>query len=221
MLGDVLYRTKGDLSGAEAAYAQSVGLNKWDSESVASLCLVRAAKGEVDLAIATGEQSLKENPRQPDLQRLVGDLYQQEGKWQKAQDAYQNVLSQNALDPFASNGLARVILRTGGNYDSALSLAQTAQRSLPESPFVFDTMGWIYYKKGVYPLAISNLQQALKISEKKRIADNPDIHYHLGLAYAKAGQPALARQHFEHVLKMYPNYPEAAEIRNELPQLKS
>ena len=46
--------------------------------------------------------------------------------------------------------------------------------------------------------------------------ENPDIDYHLGWAYEKTNRPALARQHFERVLKDNPNYPAAAEIKKEL-----
>ena len=51
--------------------------------------------------------------------------------------------------------------------------------------------------------------------------DNPDIDYHLGWAYEKTQQPVLARQHFEHVLKINPDYPAASEIKMELTHLKS
>jgi tetratricopeptide (TPR) repeat protein len=113
------------------------------------------------------------------------------------------------------------MLHTGESLDVALSLAQAARRGLPDSPAIVDTMGWIYYQKGVYPLAISNLQEALTLQEKNKLADNPDIHYHLGMAYEKSSQPAMARQQFEQVLKINPNYRDAAQIKSELTHLKS
>jgi tetratricopeptide (TPR) repeat protein len=113
------------------------------------------------------------------------------------------------------------MLQTGENLDVALALAQKARAGLPNSPGVADTIGWIYYRKGVYPLAITFLKEALDQQEKDKLPDNPDFDYHLGWACEKAGQPALARQHFEHVLKIRPNYPAAAEIKNELSHLKS
>jgi tetratricopeptide (TPR) repeat protein len=73
----------------------------------------------------------------------------------------------------------------------------------------------------VYPLALSYLHAALSLQEKNRVPDNPDIHYHLGKAYAKTEQTTLARQHFEYVLKVYPNYRNAADIKEELRHLKS
>src|ERR1035437_1969853 len=95
----------------------------------------------------------------------------------------------------ASNNLAHAMLQTGGNLDVALSLAQTARRGLPDSPGVADTLAWIDYQKGAYQSAVGLLQEALKLQEKNKMPDNPDIHYHLGMAYEKTDHPALARQH--------------------------
>jgi tetratricopeptide (TPR) repeat protein len=220
LLGTVLFQIKRDLSGAEAAFEKSVALDKQDYDAWIQLCQVRAAKGEIDQAIATGQQSLKENSNQPNLYILMASLYQSKSDWKKAEDAYQSALALNSQNPVASNGLARVMLQTGENLDVALALAQKAKGGLPDSPGVSDTLGWIYYRKGVYPLAVNFLQQALSQQEKSKMPDNPDIHYHLGWAYEKTGQQALARQNFEQVLKSSPSYPAATEIKTELAHLK-
>jgi tetratricopeptide (TPR) repeat protein len=221
LLGTVLFRNKGDLSGAEAAFEKSAALNRQNLDALVNLCQVQADRGKIDEAIATGEQALKENPRQADLYLLLGSLYESKTDWKRAGDAYQNALTINSQNPVASNDLARVMLHTGGNLDVALSMAQTARRELPDSPGVADTLGWIYFQKGVYPLAISNLLEALKLQDKNKMPDNPDIHFHLGMSYEKSEQPELARQQYEHVLKMYPNYRDAVEIKKALIRLKS
>lgn len=219
--GTVLFHDKKDLGGAEAAFQKAVALDKHNSDAALQLCQVQAAKGEVDQAIVSGEQSLKEGPRQASLGILMGNLYATKHEWKRAEDAFQNVLALDSQNPAAANGLARVMLCDGGSLDVALALAQTARKGLPDSPGVVDTMGWIYYQKGVYTLAISNLQEALELQGKQKMPDDPDIHYHLGMAYERGAQPGLARQHFEHVLKSYPNYNGAAEIKKELNHLNS
>jgi tetratricopeptide (TPR) repeat protein len=221
LLGAVLFRSKRDLSGAETALEKSTALDSHNYDALFQLCQVRAAKGEIDLAIATGEQSLKDNPRQPNLDVQMGNLYESKSDWKKAEEAYQTALALNSQNPVASNNLARVMLHTGESLDVALSLAQAARRGLPDAPAIVDTMGWIYYQKGVYPLAISNLQEALTLQEKNKLADNPDIHYHLAMAYEKSSQPEMARQQFEQVLKINPNYRDAAAVKLELTHLKS
>jgi tetratricopeptide (TPR) repeat protein len=220
LLGAALFHSKGDLGGAEVAFEKSAALDKQNYDALIQLCQVEAAKGEIDQAIVTGEQSLKENQRQPNLDILMGNLYQSKSNWKGAEDAYQSALAINSQNPVASIELARVMLNRGESLDIALSLTQTALRGMPDSAGAVDTLGWIYYRKGVYSLAITYLRKALNLQDKIQMPDNPDIHYHLGWAYDKADQPALARQQFEHVLKVYPNYPAAAEIEKELVHLK-
>ena len=221
LLGSALFYSKKDLSGAEAAFEKSTDLDKHNPDAWLKLCQVRAAKGQIDQAIATVQQSLKENPRNPNLFTLMGKLYESKSDWKKAEDAYQHALVLNPQDPFASNDLAKVMLQTGGNLDVALSLAQTARRGLPNSPGVADTLAWIDYQKGAYQSAVGLLQEALKLQEKNKMPDNPDIHYHLGMAYEKSDHPALARQHLEQVLKINPNYRDAVEVKKQLIALKS
>lgn len=221
LLGGVLFHSKVDLNGAEAAFEKSTALDNHNYDAVLQLCQVLAAMGKVDQAIATGEQSLKQNPRQAGLDIVIGNLYESKSDWTKAESAYQNALALNSQNPIASNDLARTMVHAGGSLDIALTLAQTARRGLPDSPSTADTLGWIYYQQGVYPLAITNLQEAIRVQQKNRIPDNPDIHYHLGMAYAKVNQSTLARQQFEQVLKGFPNYPNAAELKSELAHLRS
>jgi tetratricopeptide (TPR) repeat protein len=219
LLGAGLFHFTNDLDGADAALEKSVALDGHNSDAVIQLCQVQAKKGQIDRAIATGEQALKQNPHQPGISILLGDLYVARSDWKAAENAYQDALATNALNAVAANDLAKVMLHTGENLDTALSLVQTARRAMPESPAFADTMGWIYYQKGEYQLALSALQQALHLEEKSQLPSNPDIHYHLGMAYTRTRQPNLARQHFEKVLQANPNYRNASEIRAELARL--
>lgn len=141
--------------------------------------------------------------------------------WTDASNAYHEALNLQPNNPAASLQLARVLLQTGGNVNEALSLAQIAQQRLLDSPSAADTLGWVYYQKGEYSLALNLLERALKFQQEQNAPDSPDIHYHLGLAYQKMKQPVLARQHLERALKINPNYSAAADIRKQLSTLKS
>jgi tetratricopeptide (TPR) repeat protein len=145
-------------------------------------------------------------------------LYESKSDWKQAEDADQSALTLSPQHPLASNNLARLMLQNGGNLDVALSLAQTARQGLPDSSAVADTLAWVDYQKGAYQSAIGLLQEVLQLQEKNNAPDNPDTHYHLGMAYAKSGQPALAQQQLERALKINPN---ASEARKQLAQLKS
>jgi Flp pilus assembly protein TadD len=112
-------------------------------------------------------------------------------------------------------------MQTGGNTDVALALAQTAHNEMPDSPVIADTLGWIYYQKGAYQSAVTILQQALKRQQKNSFPDNANIHYHLGMAYAKSGDDVPARQQLERMLKMNPTSSDATDARKQLAELRS
>jgi len=221
LLGTALFNNKQDMNGAEAALLKSAELNKNNSDALLKLGQVQAAKGSADDAIATYQRSLKDNPHEASFYILMGELYESKQNWEKAKESYQKALEIQADNPLASNNLAYAMLESGGNVDVALSLAQTARRGMPDSPNAADTLGWVYYQKGAYKSAIDLFQEALKLAEKNKAPDDATVHYHLGMAYERTDQRALARQHLERVLKLNPNYSRAADVRKLLSQLRS
>jgi tetratricopeptide (TPR) repeat protein len=221
LLGTVLFNSKKDLDGAEGAFTKAAQLDKNNSDALLKLGQVQVAKGSTDQALATYRESLKNNPHEAMFYILMGELYEHKQDWGNAKDAYQKALEIKPENPLASNNLAYVMLQSGGNVDMALSLAQTARRGMPDSPYAADTLGWILYQKGAYQSAVDLFQEALKLGEKSKASDEATFHYHLGLAYEKTGKNDLARQHLERVLKINPNYSQAADVKKQLAQLKS
>ncbi len=216
LLGTALYDGKKDLKGAEAALRKAIELDKNNSDALLKLGKLLAEEGDTDQAIATFQQSIKDNPREVSFYVLSGELYEKKKDWEKAKAMYQQALSIVPDQPLASNNLAYVILEEGGNVDVAMGLAQTARRGMPDSPNAADTLGWAYYQKGIYQSAISQFQEALRLSEKHGAPDDADLHYHLGLAYQKTKQTALARQQLEKALKLSPNNADARKALSEL-----
>jgi len=216
LLGTALYDIKKDNPGAEAALQKAIQLDKNNTDAVEKLGKVLNETGSRDQAIALYLQSIKDNPRQLRLYILAGELYEANKDFDHAKDLYQQALSISPDNPVASNNLAYVILQQGGNVDVALNMAQTARRGMPDNPNAADTLGWAYYQKGIYPSAISQFQEAIRLREKLGASDDGEIHYHLGLAYQKANQLALARQQLEKAVKLSPNNADARKALSEL-----
>ena len=222
LLGAVMMGRK-DFSGAQTALTQAIALDKNNADAYIKLCQAQSASGALDQAIATCNDGIRDNPKAaPNSIIQMGSVYEDKHDSGQGEGGLPTARCRiRRDDPTASNNLAYVMLETGGNADLALQLAQTARRALPESSNVADTLGWAFYQKGVYQSAIDLFQEAIKLAAKNKEPDNPLYHYHLGLAYAKADQPALARQHLERVLKLDPKYSDADDVRKQLAQLKS
>jgi tetratricopeptide (TPR) repeat protein len=211
---------KKDLDAAESAFSRATELNKSNADAWLKLSQVQAANGEIDKAIATSRHALQESPRQTEFYVLMGRLYESKGDWDQAKQSYQTALEIDPRCPQASNNLAYALTQTGGNLDVALSLAQTARRGLPDSYNAADTLGWVLYQRGAYKSAVDSFRDALNLTEKSRSPDSPNVRFHLGLAYEKTGQSALARQQLERVLKIAPDYSKANDVRKLLAQLR-
>ena len=218
LLGTALFNTKKDYPAADAALRKAVDLDKNNIDALEKLGKVQVQEGSADQALALYQQSIKDNPREVRFYILAGELYEAKQNLDQAKQMYQQALNVSPDHPLASNNLAYVILQQGGNVDVALNLAQTARRGMPDSPNAADTLGWAYYNKGIYPDAINQFQEALRLNQKNGGPDDAVLHYHLGLAYQKANQTAQARQQLEKAVKLQPDN---ADARKALSQLRS
>ena len=220
LLGSALFNHKRDFAGAEAALKKAVALDRRNSDALLKLGQVLTAESKQEEALVLYQGYLRENPRDSSFYVFTGQIYELKQDWVRAQQMYQKALDLAPDNAVASNNLAAVTVRAGGNMNVALSLAQAARRRMPDSPDAADTLGWVYYNKGIYDSSIDLFQEALRLGAKSKRPEDADIHYHLGLAYQKFGKPGLARREFEQVLRINPGFRDAGEVREQLAAMK-
>ena len=134
-----------------------------------------------------------------------------QGRTPEAQQRYVKALEIEPRSAAAANNLAWLYATRGGNLDVALQLAQTAKAGLPDSPEVSDTLGWVYYKKGLKDVAIGPLEQAVRA-----VPGKATYHFHLGMAYLSANDWAKARASLQRALALDPNFDGAEDARKAL-----
>ena len=103
----------------------------------------------------------------------------------------------------ALNNLAYLLADYRNQPDMALKYAQTAQELAPDNPEYADTVGWALYKKGLYGMAVKQLERSASLGESAL------SQYHLAMAYAMAGDAKRARTTLDGALAKYPGAPEA------------
>ncbi len=115
----------------------------------------------------------------------------------------------------AANNLAWLVAnKSEPDLGEALRLALVAQNAFPEDPYIADTLGWVYYKRGAYSMALTRFSMA---TEKR--PDIPTLRYHLALALYAEGQIKRAKSELTKCLESKDNFPEHAEAEKLLKEI--
>jgi tetratricopeptide (TPR) repeat protein len=96
----------------------------------------------------------------------------------------------------ALNYLGYTYAELGTNLDEAESLVKKAIEHQPNDGYIIDSLGWVYYKKGLYKTAIEFLEEATIL-----VPDDPTILEHLGDAYMKVDNLQKGLEYYRKALK--------------------
>lgn len=209
------YASAGEPARAEQMLLKTIQVAPENLQAYGLLGQLYIQQRKLDEARAKFEELAKRQAKPVGAETMVAMILQLQGKDSEAQKRYEKVLQIDPRAPVAANNLAWMYAEGKGNIDVALQLAQTAKASLPDAAEVNDTLGWIYCKKDMAGLAIRPLQQAVEKDGR-----NPAYHYHLGVAYAKAGDKSRAKTSLETALKLSPSFDGADEARKTLDSLR-
>ena len=173
------------------------------------------ARKRLDEALAEFDAAARRRPDEIGAATMAATILQMQNKHAEAQKRYEAIVAQSQRAPIAANNLAWMYAENGGNLDVALQLAQSSKSQMPDRPEVNDTLGWIYYKKNLPVLAIPPLEESVATDP-----NNASYRYHLGLAYAKAGQQDKARAALQRALQLNLPAGDAQGARRALAELQ-
>jgi tetratricopeptide (TPR) repeat protein len=206
-----------DFPASERVLRQVIDLDPSRLSAYAQLGQVYALQQKMDEARAEFELLSAKSPKLIAPPTLVGMIYQSQNKTTEAKAWYEKALAIDQKEAaVAANNLAWLTAETGGSLDVSLQLAQNAKATLPDVPEVDDTLGWIYYKKGLATMAIRSFESSVEKDPK-----NATYHYHLGLAYASNKEPDKARKSIEQALSLKLSPEDSSAAQRALASLKS
>jgi tetratricopeptide (TPR) repeat protein len=211
MLAAKVYAAGGDTTRTEQVLRRAIETAPSNLEAFAMLGHLFVALGKLDQAKAEFDAIATRRPgtaSATSAQTMVGLILHMQNRLTDAQKQYEQILAASPRSVIAANNLAWLYADQGVKLDVALGLAQTAVQQAPDQPELTDTLGWVYYKKNLQPLAIAAFQRSVE-----RDAKNPVYHYHLGLAYAKSGEQAKAKQSLEKAIALEPNFAGSSDAR--------
>src|SRR5882672_2404700 len=211
---------------AEVELRKTLELDPNYIAAYSSLAALFINTNQQERAIAEYQKILERRPDNATAYTRIGMLDDSRQNYDAAADSYRKALSKDQNAVIAANNLAWLYAVNGkGNLDEAVRLAQGVVQKNPNIPGFVDTLGWVYYKKGLYGAAVEQLQKAVALDERANKNGNsspaPNYHYHLGMALKAKGDKEAARRELEQAVRLSEKAPfaEAGEARNVLATL--
>lgn len=147
MLAARTYAATGDLGKAEQSLKRLVEKDPSYLQAYSALGQLYLHQRKLDAALAEFETMAKRDAKPVAALTLAGIILQVQGKGAEARTRFERVLQLDPSAPVAANNLAWTYAESGESLDVALQLAQTAQRALPDSAEVSNTLGYVYTRR--------------------------------------------------------------------------
>lgn len=116
-------------------------------------------------------REIEKHPQNPNLYKVLGDLYYETGNLSGVQQAYEASLKLKPENPHVLNNLAWLYATAEDprfrNPARALDLAKAAA-GLLEEPHILDTLAECYFVNGQYLRALETAQHALRLARENR-----------------------------------------------------
>ncbi len=211
---------------AEASLRKTLELDQNYIAAYSALGALFINTNQQERAIAEYQKILERRPDNATAYTLIGMLDDSRKNYDAAAESYRKALGKDQNAVIAANNLAWLYAVNGnGNLDEAVRLAQGVVQKNPNIPGFVDTLGWVYYKKGLYGAAVEQLQKAVNLDERAAKNGNgvpaANYQYHLGMALKARGDKDAARRALEQAVRLSERSPfaEAGEARNVLATL--
>ena len=209
-----LYLAQQKVKQAEESFKNALKDNPNFLQPYYALGKIYLMEKKEDQAINQYKTVLEKDPKQAAPHMLLGTIYDMQKRFDLSEKHYRAALDINPDFSPAANNLAYLLAVQNINMNEALGLAQKVKEKFPNDPNVMDTLGLVYYKKGLYDSAIGEFTDSLE-----KIPDNAIVHYHLGLTFHEKGDKDRARTELEKALSIDQNFDGADNAKQVLSKL--
>lgn len=195
----------GDYSTAEKRFTAALAQNP-DTEL--TLLLVRALWGQekYDQAHWVMQDWLQDHPRDLPVLLHLADSYLSLNREEQARSLYARVVELYPNHVPALNNLAW--LSRNQDLDQAITYAERAYELVPNDPYVLDTLGMLWLKKGEASRGYRMIRKATE-----QLPEEPEIQLHLARALVQRKQFGKAQEVLSTLVKKVPDSPIADEAK--------
>jgi Flp pilus assembly protein TadD len=124
---------------------------------------------------------------------------------------FRKALELSPNQPDVLNYLGYSLVEQQVKLDEALAMIETAVAERPESGYITDSLGWVFYRLGRYEEAVAPMERAVSL-----LPVDPIVNDHLGDVYWKVGRKREAEFQWKRALSFDPDEEEAERILRKL-----
>lgn len=194
-----LYIWNKQIEPAQRMLRRSLRLEPNDYKTYILLGTLEGQLQHLPAAISAFQRAASLNTRSASLRSILGMLEQQTGNENAAVEDYRQALHVDSQNSLAANNLAWLYCKHKVHLNQALVLAQRASRLMPGTANMTDTLGWVYYTRGLYGMAVLKIRQAVRQAPRAAI-----YRVQLARALYQNGQHAAARSELATALRIDP-----------------
>jgi tetratricopeptide (TPR) repeat protein len=202
-----IFAAQGNWDRAEAALLKTLELDPNFSSAYNLLLSTYLATNKLTNAIDQVHGMLSKKPDNVRLLMLSALIYERMSEFAKARDAYEKLLSTAPDFVPALNNLAYLYAVRLQELEKAGQLARKARALKPDDAAIADTLGWILHRQGDYEQALTLLEESAG-----KLLDNPEVQFHLGMAYYMMGQTEAAQRALHQAANAQMDFPGKGEI---------
>ncbi|MGI8733633.1 MAG: tetratricopeptide repeat protein [Pyrinomonadaceae bacterium] len=223
-----VYANERNQQGAESELRKALELDSNYLTAYSALGALFINTKQEERAIAEFKKVVERSPDNSSAYTIIGMLYDARKDYFAAAENYRKALEKDQNATIAANNLAwlyAVRPEVNGNLDEAVRLAQSVVQKNSNVAGFNDTLGWVYYKKALYAVAVEQLQKAVAMDEvaarKANVSPSPTYRYHLGMALKAKGDNNGAKRELGLALRLADKapFPDADEARKVLATL--
>jgi tetratricopeptide (TPR) repeat protein len=178
-----------DYAAASADFARAISLRKDLDIFYRNLAAAELGAGKEGAALATLRRGINATGGSALLVTALASHYEKTGRLDEAIAEYEAILADQPNSELALNNLAMLLAEYRGDPASlGRASALLAKIVTRDNPAYQDTRGWVLYRQGDFPAAVSALREAAE-----GLPDTPMVQYHLGMALLKSGNAVDAK----------------------------
>ena len=195
----IKHHQQGQLTEAEVGYLKIIGVDSVHADANHLLGVIAYQRGDLETAQQLISQAIKSDPRQPQFHSNLGNILQDQERFDEAIASYEKAIAINPEFPEAHNNLGNATLACGCP-EQAVASFKRALTLRPDYIEANNNLGNALKDLGHFKEAINCLRQAINLNPTYA-----DAHHNLACALFEIGQDEEAIESCQQAIALKPD----------------